>query len=285
MHPDAIMTARADILEEDMPENVLKIRAHVKETGGIYEKGLQIEGKSDIMNADILLYIGSYARNEAQEIARAAIDTLEKSGVSYTILSHENGIGMDAYMLGMETLAKCLIDDEIMQIKALNPERIVALSPKDQRALSGGVPGIDVSALEIPVISFSSMALELIKDGKVKTREAGKATAAWHDGDQGGRFLQDFDTPRELMKTMPGIDNKELFWSRGEAASLGESGAISVLDEELALKIAQKRMDQIEGRGIDIIVTDSAEAKAHFEALGSEKLQIVHIAEFVYLHI
>ena len=167
----------------------------------------------------------------------------------------------------------------------MNPEKIVCLSPEDQRALSGDVPGIDASALEIPVISFSSLALELIETGKVKTHEAGNATVAYHDGDQSGRFLKEFEPQREVIKLSPGIEYKELFWSKGEAASAGESGAIRALDAGLSGRIAQKRLDQVLGRDIDIIVTDSAEAMAQLKEHGGKKLQVVHIAEFLYLHI
>jgi len=284
-HPDAMIAARADVPDEDLPDNIQRLRTLVKQSGGFYEKGKQMAGKSDIMNADVLLYIGSYARNAAPEIAKAAINILGKSGVSYTIISHENGTGMDAYILGMSDLAQPLMDDEIMKISALDPKRVVCLSPEDQRALSGDVPGIDASALKIPVISFTSMLLELIQGGKVKTRDADKAVVAWHDGDQGGRFLQEFDAPREVIKTLKGIEYRELFWSGGEAASAGESGAISLLDEDLAGKIALKRMEQIEGRGIDVLVTDSAEAKARLASVGNEEIQVLHIAEYIYLNI
>jgi len=284
-HPDAIIAARADVSDEDLPDIVQQLRAQVKQSGGFFEKGKQMAGKSDIMDADVLLYIGSYARNAAPEIAKAAINILRKSGVSYTMISHENGTGMDAYMLGMTDLAQPLMDDETMKISALNPKRVVCLSPEDQRALSGDVPGIDASALEIPVISFTSLLLELMQSGKVKTHDTGKAVVAWHDGDQGGRFLQEFDAPREVIKTLKGIEYRELFWSGGEAASAGESGAIRFLDEDLAKNIAMKRMEQIEGRGIEILVTDSAEAKAQLASLGNEKIQIVHIAEFVSMSI
>jgi len=284
-HPDAIIAARAEVQDDDLPENVQRVRKMVKQSGGIYENGKQMEGPSDIKKADVLLYIGSFARNEAPEVARAAIGTLEKAGVRYTILSNENGTGMDAYLLGMAEIAQLLFDDEVMQIKALSPARVVALSPEDMRALSGDVPGIDASGFKTPVISFSSFALELIREGKVKTHEAGKAVAAYHDGDQSGRFLKEFDAQREVIKLSPGIEYRELFHHGGEAASAGESGAVRALDEGLARKIAEKRMDQMQGRDIDIIVTDSAEAKAQLLALGNDKIQIVHIAEFLYLHI
>jgi len=284
-HPDAIIEARAGLLEADLPEKVKKLRAQVEQSGGMYENGKQAEGKKDIGNVDVLLYIGSFIRNEAPEIAKAAVETLEKAGVSYTILSQENNTGMDAYLLGMKPLAQQQMDREINQIKALKPARIAALSPEDQRALSNDVPGIDASALGIPVISFASLALELIKGGKLKTREAGKAVVSYHDGDQGGRFLQEYSVPRDLINAVAGIEYKELFWSKGEAASAGESGAVRMTDEELAHKIARKRMDQVEGRGVDMLVTDSAEAKAQLAALGSDSVKIVHIAEFLVLHI
>ena len=284
-HPDAVMAARAAIKEEDLPENVKELRALVKQTGGIYEKGSQVKGKSDIKDANLLLYIGSYARNEAPEIANAAIGVFEAAGVSYTIISNEISLGMDAYKLGMAELAQSLLDDEIKKINALNPKRIVTLSAEDQRALSGDIPGLKASGLDIPIISFSSIALELINSGKLSTHDGGNMVAAYHDGDQSGKFLKEFDIQRGIIKALPGIEFKELFWSRDEAASAGESGAIMALDGVLARKIAKKRIEQVEDRNIDILVTDSAKAKALLSEQAGEKINIVHIAEFLYLHV
>jgi len=284
-HPDAIMAARGNVAEEDLPETVKNVRTLIKQNGGIYEKGSQMTGKSDILHTDVLLYIGTYARNEAPEVAEAAIDAFEKADILYTLISHENGTGVDAYLLGLNELAQHLLDDEIMKINALNPERVVCLSPEDQRAFMGDIPGICAAALETPVISFSSMALELIKDGKLEPRESGKAVVAFHDGDQGGRFLHEYDTPREVIKALPGVEYMDLFWSGTEAASAGESGAIRAINKELAEKIAGKRMDQIAGRGIGILITDSAEVKTQLNNLGNGETQIMHIAEFLNLRI
>jgi len=282
-HPDAIMSARGEIAEEDLPQSVLTLRALIEKNGGIYEKGEQADGITDKKGADVLLYLGSYVRNEAPETAKAAIRVLEKAGVDYTLLSLEGGTGMDAYLLGMRDHAQKQLDRENEKISELKPQRIVTLSPEDTRIFSNAVPGL-VSG-QIPVSGFTGFARELIKSGKLELKEAKKAVVSYHDGDQGGRFQQEFDAPREVLKAVPGIDFKDLFWKKGEAASAGESGAIRGLDGKLAGEIARKRMDQVEGRGIDILVTDSAEAKAQLSAQAVEKIQIEHIAEFLYNHI
>jgi len=286
-HPDAIIEARANVKDEDLPKNALMLRALVVKNGGIFEKGARTEGKTDKKCADVLLYIGSYVRNEAPEIARAAIEVLDKAGVDYTILSQEGGTGMDAYLLGMPDLALKQLDLEIETIQALKPLCLVTLSPEDTRVFSNAVPGLDASGLsdQITLWSFAGFIQGLLKSGKLKLNKTDKAAVAYHDGDQGGRFLQDFEAPRDVIKAVPGIDFIELFWNRGEAASAGESGAIRVLDEKLSGEIARKRMEQIEGRDVDILVTDSAEAKAQLASYAAEKIQIVHIAEFLYKHI
>jgi len=283
-HPDLIMKARASVAEEDMPENVKKVREIIIRNGGIFEKGNQKTGKSDALGADVLLYAGSFTRNQDPGIEDAAIGLFEKAGVSYTFLSNEGGSGMDAYQLGMAELSQNMLGNEINRINALKPARVVTLSSEDQRMLSGDIPGIDANELKIPVISFSSYANELAGSGKLKLKKDGKSVTAYHDGDQGGRFLGEYEAPREILAAVPGIIYKELFWNKGEAASAGESGAIRALDKDLAGKIARKRMDQVDGNGIDILITDSPEAKAQLAGTES-KIKIEHIAEFLYKHV
>jgi len=294
-HPDAVIKARADISEEDLPENVLMLRSLVEKNGGIFEKGTRIEGKTDKMGTDVLLYIGSYIRNEAPEIAQAAIEILDKADVDYTMLSQETGTGMDAYLLGMPDFAQKQLDREIQKIKALKPLLLVILSPEDKRVFSNFVPGLNASVLDpedfdmdtfhIPAWTFSGFVQGLLKSGKLELKGSENMAVSYHDGDQGGRFLNDFEAPREVLGAVPGIEYHELFWSMGEAASAGESGAVRVLDRKLAGEIARKRMEQIKDRGIDVLVTDSAEAKAQLAPPAGEDIQIVHIAEFIYKHL
>ncbi|MCL1895090.1 MAG: (Fe-S)-binding protein [Clostridiales bacterium] len=318
-HPDAIMAARAMVREEDLPARVRALRGIVSKTGEFYEAPAQVGepvmalagGEADAAGNDVLLYIGSFARNEgkamaagaprndggeaagsprndggeaagSQAVAEAAAKALYNAGVGFAVLPCEGGTGMAAYLLGMPDEAQRALDREIGRIGELSPGRVVCLSPEDQRVLSGGVPGLDASALKAPVVGFAAFALELIRGGKLspKPGHGGKPVVAWHDGDQGGRFLNDFEAPREVVKSIPGIGYSELFWSKGEAASAGESGAVHMLDEGLACEIAAKRLEQVEGRGIDILATDSPEAKARLSAAGGG-LAVLHIAELL----
>jgi Fe-S oxidoreductase len=301
-HPDAIMAARSAVQEEDLPEKALELRATVKKYGGFFEDPKQYtaekrdpdagEGEPafDKKGADTLLYFGSFARNRGHEICDAALSFLGKAGADYTVLNKEGGNGMEAYLMGMPDIAQSLLDEEIKRINELRPGRVVCLSPGCQRVFSGGVSGLVADALDIPIVSFSAYALELIKSGKLKLNEGAegsvqdKPTVAWHDSDQGGRFLQEYEIPREVIAEIPGIVFRDLFWTKGEAASAGESGGLRFLDTELADKIAKKRIDQIVDRGVDILVTDSAAAKAQLESRADENIKILHIAELLNNH-
>ena len=312
-HPDAIMAARATVSDEDLPAKARDLRTRVKKYGGFFEDPKQFEAKkggadtSGIANktgADVLLYFGSFARNCAQEICGAAVSVLEKAKADFTILSNEGGNGMEAYLTGMPDLAQSLLDEEIKRIKALAPGRVVCLSPGCQRILSGGINGLNADALDIPVVSFTAYILELIKNGKLKWNEgasgidAGTQVVSWHDSDQGGRFLNEYDAPREVLAEIPGVCFQELFWTKGEAASAGESGGLYYLDPVLAEEIARKRLAQVEGRGVGILVTDSAAAivqlksaakaqhesaaeKALLENTEDKGIKILHIAELL----
>ena len=286
-HPDAIINARADFKDSEIPEKVRGYRALALKCGGFYENQKQLSGKTDIKNADVLLYAGSFIRNEAQEIAEAAISVLEKAGVNYTLISKESCSGIDAYLVGLPDVSKQQLEQDIQSINDLKPAKIVCLSPIDQRMLSGGIPGLDADALKIPVMSFSAYALELIQEGKLNfddTKGADgneKPIVSYHDSDQGGRFLQDYDSPRALIEKVKGVSFKELFWTKGEAASAGEGGGIRFFDRDLARKIAKKRLAQITGNVIDILVTDSGTAKAQLCDFQTDDIKILHIAEFI----
>jgi len=279
------------VSEEDLPKEVPAYRQKMKEDGNLFSRDAQPQAESDkeskyldtvgIRDADVLLYLGPYARYAEPKRGDAAFSVMKKSGVNFSMLVKETETGMNAYQLGMPDIAQKQLDTVIEKINALNPKVIVTSCPEDQRALGGHVPGLNAEKLTAPVKSFSAFILELINYGSLVLRNIDDRVYAYHDSDQGGSFLQDYSSPRELMKSVQGMKYIELFWSKEIAGSAGESGLLSFF-KQYAFDIAKKRVAQIQGSGADIFVTDCWNAQIMLsKEYNDYGLNVLHIAEFI----
>ena len=283
-HPDAVMKARADMPDEVLNSCVLSIKNLVGKTGEPYEKPRQFDGGQQITNkrdADVILYIGSYVRNNSQDIAKAAIDILEKAGVNYTLLKEESNPGLIAYQMGMPKQAKELARSEIEKINALNSKKLVTLNPSDFRVFSGGINIFDVQGLKPEVIHITQVLVDLIKSERIKLKPAAGGVVSYHDSCQLGRFVGDYDSPREVINAVPKINFKELYWNKGEAGCCGAGGGLEYTNPKLADQIAEKRWDQIKDKGIETVVTDCPNCKSQLMRSPSPGVDVVTISEFL----
>lgn len=283
-HPDAIMHARADIPDPMLPAGVADIRKLLKKTGQPYEKPVQypIDKKhADLIEADVLLYLGSFVRNESAGAAKAAIAILEKAGVNYTLLSNEKDSGYYAYELGLPELAAAEAEEEIEKINALKPKKLVTLNPGDFRVFTGGIDIFDVSKLTPKVLHITQYLNELIQSGSLKLKPAGKDKVTYHDSCQLGRFAGDYDSPRAVLTAIPAIQFEELFWNKGEAGCCGAGGGLGYTNQNLADRIAEKRWAQIADKDIQTMVTDCPNCKIQLTKTAMQGVNVESISEFL----
>ena len=87
---------------------------------------------------------------------------------------------------------------------------------------------------------------------KVSAEAKGKKVS-WHDPCHLNRYLGITEQPRQIIKSIPGIEFTEMVrpdWCCGMA------GAFSLNYYDLSQKIADKKMSTIEDSGADIVATD-----------------------------
>jgi|SaaInl7_200m_RNA_FD_contig_123_14564_length_2822_multi_3_in_2_out_0_3 Fe-S oxidoreductase len=159
---------------------------------------------------DYLFYVGCEGSfdSRAQNAARALAKLLIHAGVSFGILGvDEISDGNEVELLGEDGLFEDLAQKNIKQFSDLGVKTIVTLSPHSFNTFKNRYPE---HGGEFNVLHYTQLLQELIKSGKLQlpTELASKIT--FHDPCFLGRWNDEYDSPRKVLKAVNGVEFTEM---------------------------------------------------------------------------
>jgi heterodisulfide reductase subunit D len=95
---------------------------------------------------------------------------------------------------------------------------------------------------------------ELIKEGKIPMKEL-DTVVTYHDPCHLGRHCGVFDAPREVLKSIPGVEFREMQFIRENSWCCGAGGGVKTGFKDRAVDMAVRRLEQAEETGAEYIVS------------------------------
>jgi len=204
---------------------------------------------------DFLYYVGcegSYD-SRAQGAAMATARLLLKAGVSFGVLgSNEISDGNEVEMLGEEGLLEELAEKNIKQFSDLGVQRIIALSPHSYNALKNTYPKFGG---DYKVFHYTQVLRDLIETGKLILSKRPKTRVTFHDPCFLGRWNQEYDAPRKILKALNGIEFLEMERNKQGALCCGGGAGNFLMDllggsDESPARIRARQANEV---GADIL--------------------------------
>jgi Fe-S oxidoreductase len=187
------------------------------------------------------------------------IKPLDAAEVDYTTLGTEEGCcGFPLFLMGtdeFEPHAK----EVIKRIRATGAHELVTPCAGCYKTFKKLYPEIGDLGLEV---YHSVHYLErLISEGKITFKgELGKKVT-YHDPCDLGRALNVFEEPRNILKSIPGLEYVEMARNRLQARCCGGGGGVVAYDPEMAVEMAAERVQDALDVGAEIIVSGCAACK------------------------
>jgi len=236
----------------------------------------------DQKDCDVLYLAGTALLNENDSILKSAEKLFSEIGERFTMLSHEDISGMLLYELGYWEEARKWAEDLIKTIAKLNPKRVVTSCAHLYDMVKNQFKYLGV---EEPLnITFILEYLdENERDLAIATKPI-KETVAYHDPCHIGRENGIFDVPRRLIAKRSGREVFELFHAREEAECCGAGAVVNEVFPEVASKVAENRLRQLQKSGVDKLVTACPNCWKLFSQVCKKNgysLQVVDILEYI----
>lgn len=202
----------------------------------------------------VLYYTGCMASYRLDSIAKSTIELLKKAGVDFKMLGeNEWCCGSVLLRTGNRELAREVAEHNVKAFKDAGIDTIVTSCAGCYKTLRNDYP--ELAGLDgIKVLSSPEFILELIKDGRIKLKSPGQKIT-FHDPCHLGRHSNVYDAPREVLKSIEGVELVEMARNRENSRCCGSGGGVKSGFGELANKMADVRIDEAEATGANIVTS------------------------------
>ncbi len=128
---------------------------------------------------------------------------------------------------------------------------------------------------------------QLIQEGKIKFTRKLPLKVTYHDPCHLGRHLSPgiYDSPREILRRIPGIELVEMERNRENAWCCGAGAGVKQANPDLALWSANERIKEAKDTGATALVTSCGWCEQNFKNASKEfgqEIQILDVAELAH---
>jgi len=258
--PDLIMALRHFAIEKDLAPEVTKGLTEDIKDGSPYKSSTRTKSSwidSSIKidpDSETLYWAGCTPSIMSQNIAKASAKVLEKMGGGFRVLEDEPCCGEPLIALGLYDDAKEVAIKTIEAIKASGVKKVVTSCSGCFHTFSNSYPNkLGVSLDDIEVLHISQF-LKDMEGKQLKFKEPMRIT--YHDPCSLGRENDVYDEPRELLKSIEGLELVEMDPTREHTMCCGGGGGLWSLNRQMAMEIASNKLEKSMHHGdVDAIVT------------------------------
>jgi Fe-S oxidoreductase/nitrate reductase gamma subunit len=201
----------------------------------------------------------------AQSISRSTAAILKKAGVDFAVLAGETCTGDPARRLGEEGMFERVRKTNLERIRATGAKKIVTHCPHCLNSLKNEYP--EDGAAELEIVHHSQLIKRLIADRKVALLDRGtKETITFHDPCYLGRHNGEYDAPRSVVESVPGMNLVEMPRAKERSFCCGGGGGQMWLESSGTNRIEGLRLAEAEKTGASLVATGCPFCKVMLES-------------------
>jgi len=222
---------------------------------GAWADGLGVATMSEKPDAAVLYWVGCAASydDNAKKIARAVARILKAAGVDFAILgSEETCTGDPARRSGNEHLYMMLAEQNIATLNGYQPRKIVTTCPHCFNTLLNEYPDLGG---KYDVVHHSDFLLGLLIEGRIRPTRPVRGKVVFHDSCYLGRYNNVYESPRQVLESIPGLELVEAEWSREKGLCCGAGGGQMWMEEQNSDRVNKRRTLQLLDTGATTIAS------------------------------
>ena len=205
--------------------------------------------------ADIVYFVGCTSSYRQKRIANSTFEILKSAGADFTIMPDEWCCGDPLQRTGQRKRAEKCAEHNVEEIKKTGAKTVVTSCAGCYLMLREDYPERYGLKCDFEVVHAPDLILDLIDAGKLQLTKDIDKKVTYHDPCHLGRYSGVYESPRELLKMIPGLELVEMERNRENAWCCGAGGGVKEAFPDLALFAAKERVKEAETTGADAIAT------------------------------
>ena len=185
----------------------------------------------------------------AQKIPMALAEIFDRSHVDFTLLGEEEWCcGFPMLGAGLGEMFHEFMGHNLEAVREKKAKEVVFSCPSCYQMWREHYPH------EFKISHASGFLLNLLKKGQIPLREL-SLTVTYHDPCDLGRGSRIFDEPREIIRSIPGVQLVELPNTRENCQCCGGGGNLEMVDAKLSGEISKRKIEEILTTGAQAVIT------------------------------
>jgi len=215
-----------------------------------WSDGLGVATFAEKPTAPVLFWVGCAASydDRAKKIARATAKLLQIAGVDFAILGQEESCtGDPARRAGNELLFATLAETNAATLNGYKEQggvrQVVTTCPHCFNTLKNEYPDF---GCKLEVIHHTDFLLGLLAEKRLLPTHPAPGKVVYHDSCYLGRYNGVYESPREILRAIPGVELVEPeYWNKQRGLCCGAGGAQMFMEEQTHDRVNVKRTLQL----------------------------------------
>ncbi|HEY1959410.1 MAG TPA: (Fe-S)-binding protein [Polyangiaceae bacterium] len=215
-----------------------------------WSDGLGVPLMKDKPDAQVLYWVGCMAATDprAKKIARSVANLLKQAKVDFAILgTEETCTGDPARRAGHELLFAMLAQENATTLNGYKEKggmkTVVTACPHCFNTLKNEYPDF---GCKLEVVHHTDFLLGLLAEKKLTPTNEVAGRVTYHDSCYLGRYNGVYESPREILKRIPGVELVEPnYWTKQRGLCCGAGGGQMFMEEQNKNRVNVKRTLQL----------------------------------------
>ncbi|HVJ88590.1 MAG TPA: (Fe-S)-binding protein [Labilithrix sp.] len=225
-----------------------------------WSDGLDIKTFAEKPDAEVLYWVGCAASydDRAKKIARATARLLKLAGVDFAILGQEESCtGDPARRAGAEHIFAMLAEANAAVLNTYKEQggmkTVVTACPHCFNTLKNEYPDFGVN---LEVVHHTDFLYGLLAQRRLVPKKPVQGRVTFHDSCYLGRYNDIYESPREILRQIPGVELVEPeYWTKTRGLCCGAGGAQMWMEEQNQNRVNVKRTLQLVDTGAKTVAS------------------------------
>jgi len=252
-----------------------------------WAEGLEVPVIEAGKKVDYLYYVGCAGSYDGsnQKVVRDTVSLLKKAGVSFAVMGKtEKCNGDPVRRFGDEYSFYEIAIENIANMRQYTFDKVVTHCPHCLHTIGKEYAKFDDGVFE--TVHHTELLSELLRSGKLKALKEVASELTFHDPCYLGRHHGEYNAPRDILTSIPGIKLKEMEKNKDKALCCGMGGGNMWYELPEGHHMAENRLEQIGEVKVEKLATSCSYCMINFNSSKgtvktTEELQVEDVASIL----